>query len=387
MRRSKGVIVVGLLAVIAAGCGSPPASATPPAAGPSASAAAVETPSATATTTPTATPAPTPEPIPTPEPTPLKVPSPLTGLLVTPDVAQRHPIAVMLDDLRVARPQSGISEASIVWHAPAEGGIPRYMAIFSDHLPKEIGPVRSARVYYLSWAAEYDAVYAHSGGSPAALALLKSQGDGSLVYDANEFYHGNGAFNRVTFRSAPHNVYTSGARMHRLGIRLGATDGPIEPAWQFAPDAPLDQRPYGGSIQVVYPRNTITYRYDRDTNTYPRSVTGEKAQTDAGNGERIAPKNVVVMYAQFTETGDRKHRLDADIVGSGKASISINGRTVDGTWKKTAVKAPTQFFDASGQPVVFTAGQTFIQVVDIGTPVTIKPGSDTPPAASPTPSG
>jgi hypothetical protein len=379
------VIVLGLLAVIASACGSQPAS--PPPASPSASTAVVSTPAPTPTTTPTATPAPTPKPTPTPEPTPLKVPSPLTGLPVTPEVAQRHPIAVMLDDLRVARPQSGISEASIVWHAPAEGGIPRYMAIFSDHLPKEIGPVRSARVYYLSWAAEYDAVYAHSGGSPAALALLKSQGDGSLVYDANEFYHGNGAFNRVTFRSAPHNVYTSGARMHRLGIRLGAKDGAYESPWQFAPDGPPDQRPYGGTITVVYPRNTITYRYDRATNTWPRAVTGEKAQTDAGNGERIAPKNVVVMFAQFTQTGDRKHRLDADIIGSGKASIVINGRSIDGTWKKTAVKAPTQFFDASGEPVTFSAGQTFIQVVDIGTPVTIKPGSDTPPAASPTPSG
>ena len=147
---------------------------------------------------------------------------------------------------------------------------------------------------------------------------------------------------------------------------------PYDSPWQFAADAPLDQRPYGGSIKVVYPRNTITYRYDRDTNTYPRAVTGEKAQTDAGNGERIAPKNVVVMYAQFTQTGDRKHRLDADIVGSGKAKLSTNGRTVDGTWKKASVKAPTQFFDAAGNPFVFTAGQTFIQVVDIGTPVTIN---------------
>ena len=203
----------------------PPPVERPPPASPSASTAVVARPPPTRPRRRRATPAPTPEPTATPEPTPVKVPSPLTGLPVTLEVAERHPIAVMLDDLRVARPQSGISEASVVWHAPAEGGIPRYMAIFSDHLPKEIGPVRSARVYYLSWAAEYDAVYAHCGGSPAALALLATQGDGSLVYDANEFYHGNGAFNRVTFRSAPHNVYTSGARMHRLGIRLGAKDG------------------------------------------------------------------------------------------------------------------------------------------------------------------
>ena len=285
----------------------------------------------------------------------------------------------MLDDLRVARPQSGLSQASIVWHAPPRAASRATWRSSATSCPKRSDKQQRPGLL-LSWAAEYDAVYAHSGGSPAALALLKTKGDGDLVYDANEFYHGNGAFNRVTSRSAPHNVYTSGARMHRLGIRLGAKDKAYDSPWQFAADAPLEQRPYGGSIKVVYPRNTITYRYDRDTNRYPRAVTGEKAQTDAGNGERIAPKNVVVMYAQFTQTGDRKHRLDADIVGSGKAKLSTNGRTVDGTWKKASVKAPTQFFDAAGKPFVFTAGQTFIQVVDIGTPVTIKPGSDTPPA-------
>ena len=369
----------GLLAAILGACSAPPSSEAP------ATAAAATSPSAAAASSPppsasAATPTPTATPIPTPSPTPVavKVPSPLTGLPVSEIVAARHPIAVMIDDLRTARPQSGLSQASIVWQAPAEGGIPRYMAIFSDQLPKEIGPVRSARVYYVSWAAEWDALYAHSGGSPQALETLRARGDGSLVYDANEFAHG-GSFYRVSTRFAPHNLYTSGTKLRRLAVKLGATDGPMDPAWEFGPDAPLDQRPFGGSIVVKYPQNTITYRYDRDTNTYLRSVTGEKAETDAGDRERIAPKNVVVMFAQFTDTGDAKKRLDADIVGSGKARISTNGRTETGTWKKASVKAPTQFFDASGSPVTLTAGQTFVQVVDIGTPVTIKAGSETPP--------
>ena len=84
--------------------------------------------------------------------------------------ATRVPIAVMIDDHPDARPQVGLSSADVVWHAPAEGGIPRYMAVFHSHIQTDIGPVRSARDYFVQWAAELGAVYAHSGGSPKALA-------------------------------------------------------------------------------------------------------------------------------------------------------------------------------------------------------------------------
>jgi hypothetical protein len=285
----------------------------------------------------------------------------------------------MIDDHPDARPQSGLNLASVVWHAPAEGGVPRYMAMYLDRLPDELGPVRSARVYFIGWAAEWRAVYAHSGGSPAALRLLRRRGDGDLVYNADEYRYGGGAFERSRDRFAPHNVYTSGPRMRRLGIRLGAEDGERDPVWTFAPDAPVAERPYGGSIRVPYPWNLVIYRYDRESNRWIRQVTGEKPQVDQNDREPIGPKNVVVMYAQFTNTGDAKGRLDADIVGSGKATISTNGRTITGTWRKESTRRPTQFFDRDGRPVVLTAGQTFIQVVDLGTKVTIRPGSETPP--------
>ena len=86
------------------------------------------------------------------------------------------PIAVMIDDLSAARPQSGLSSASVVWQAPAEGGIPRYMAIFQETLPKNIGPVRSSRYYYIAWAAEWRAVYAHAGGSPRREGDAQAEG-------------------------------------------------------------------------------------------------------------------------------------------------------------------------------------------------------------------
>jgi hypothetical protein len=154
---------------------------------------------------------------------------------------------------------------------------------------------------------------------------------------------------------------------------------------------PLDQRPSGGSITVSYLANTITYKYDRTSNTYFRSVTGEAKQTDASNKQRIAPKNVIVMRMKFGPLGDNPHkgRLEADVIGSGKAWISTNGKTIVGTWKKTSVTGPTQFFDGQGRPVTLTIGQTFINVMQLTSPVSFKAGKPPAPAspvASPTPS-
>ena len=196
-------------------------------------------------------------------------------------------------------------------------------------------------------------------------------------------------FHRIHTRSAPHNVYTSGALLRKLETRLGAKDKAFKWPWVFGPDAALEDRPYGGTIKAVYPANTITYRYDRKSNSYPRSVSREGKQVDASDKKRIAPKNVIIMVVSFAAIGDKKHRLEADLVGSGRAWISTNGRTVKGTWKKSATNKPTRFYGRDGKPVTLTVGQTFIQVLPRGWSYSIKTGSDTdpnPPAASPRPS-
>jgi hypothetical protein len=124
----------------------------------------------------------------------------------------------------------------------------------------------------------------------------------------------------------------------------------------------------------------VTYRYARSTNTYRRSVSVEGKQYDAATGERIEPKNVIVMVVRFSDTGDRKHRLEADLTGSGRAWISTNGRTIEGTWKKKSTTKPTRFYDRAGNRITLTVGQTFIQVVPSANSVAITDGSDQPPA-------
>jgi hypothetical protein len=352
---------------LVAGLGSSPPSAEPSLA-----------PSSSASLPP---PSETPSPTPTPAPTPVLVAAPLTGRLVSPADAARHPIAVMIDDLSAARPQSGFNSASVVWQAPAEGGIPRYMMVFQETTPTDVGPVRSARYYYIAWAAEMRAVYVHSGGSPQALATLQAKGNGQLVYNADEFRWG-GSFRRIHTRSSPHNLYTTGRQLRALAARLGAKDKLLSWPWVFGPDAPLEDRPVGGYVQVAYlGNNTIRFAYDRASNTYLRSVTGEKQQIDAATGQRVAPKNVIVMVMHFGPLNDghpNKKRLEADVIGSGPAWVSTNGVTVKGTWKKTALTSPTQFFDAAGNPIPLTVGQTFVEVMKTTDPLKFVAGAPAP---------
>jgi hypothetical protein len=372
--------IAGLLALAAIGfaivAAAFLASAGPP---PDVAAAASGTPPpGPATGAPTPTPLPTPTPSPTPDPTPVLVPAPLTGLRVSPELAAFHPIAVMIDDHRDARPQAGFNAAAVVWQAPAEGGIPRYMLIFQDRLPALIGPIRSARQYYIDWAAEWRAVFVHVGGEPGAMATLRSEGTGELVWNVDGIRFEGTYLWRSTDHRAPHNVYSDADHLREVAAVVGATDGPIAPAWTFGPHAPRSARPIGTTLTIHYPYETITYRYDAATNTYLRFIDAAvEPQVDAADGQVVAPSNVVILRVPFGPLNDGhpdKDRLQAEDIGSGEAIISTNGRIIHGTWSKSSVTGPTLLFDSAGGPVTLTAGQTFVQVIAPAYAFEVSPG-------------
>jgi hypothetical protein len=386
-------IAIAILGIVAASQigtlfpGGAAAATSPPGPSPSPSPAA---PSATVVASaPTETPAPPTAPPPSQPPPIQLVPAPLTGLLVSPEQALRHPIAVMVDDQSDARPQSGFNSASIVWQAPAEGGIPRYMLVFQDTIPEGVGPVRSSREYYIEWASELNAVYVHAGGSPQALATLAAKGNGQWVYNAEAFRWEGRYMWRTTDRFPPHNLYTDGKHLRTLGNRLGAEDEAIDPYWLFAPDATRDLRPTGGVIRLGYPTEIVTYRYDVSTNTYRRYINGSRqVQRDRAGGDIVAPKNVVILRMDFGPLNDghpSKHRLEAQNVGKGVAYIATNGRTIKGQWRKASPTAPTLLFDADGNRLVLTAGQTFVQVLDTSIYYTLSIRDGKPPVWIPPP--
>jgi hypothetical protein len=332
------------------------------------------------------TPTPTTESTPSPVVTPLLYEATTDGVLLTEGqaaLATRHPIAVMIDDQIRARPQSGLSQADIVYQAPAEGGVPRYMAIFQTQDPASIGPIRSSRLYFVAWAMEWRAAYVHVGGATNALNFIYLN-NGKYVWNAeyNQWGGKAGYMWRVDTRVSPHNVYSSGPKLQDLAKMLGATAPYTTTPWTFGADVQPDDRPIGGSISVPYPANHITYQYDRVTNTYPRGVSGEPAQIDVGNGRQVAPSNVIVLYqpigALLGSNNVKKGRLEIDYVGHGKAMVFCNGAAIEAQWSKKSDVAPTLLTYAGGpekgQPVPLVRGQIFIQIVPPDLAVTWKPG-------------
>jgi len=387
-----GAVVIVGGALLASGALAPPGASPTPSLVAAVSPAVTPAPATpTATVPPTATPEPTPSPTPTPPP----VAATTDGIWLPASeaaLATRHPMAVMIDDQALARPQSGLASANIVWQAPAEGGIPRYMAIFQTTAAPAIGPVRSSRLYFVAWAAEWKAMYVHVGGAPNALAYLHAN-TGKTIYDADEFRWGGAAgyLWRITTRFAPHNVYTSTTKLDQLEVRLKATAPQTTSPYTFQDDALPSQRPVGGSIVVPYLANRISYTYDPATNRYRRAVTGEKVQVDAGTNQAVAPANVVVLMMSVgplvnspgASTNEKKHRLELGYVGHGNALVFNNGRVVKAIWSKASTTAPTLLKYASGsqagQPVPFVRGQIFFQVVATGTTISYKIGSLPPP--------
>jgi hypothetical protein len=309
----------------------------------------------------------------TPKPKPV-VPqiiySTLTGLPV-PDASinQRPVVGAMIENSLDARPQSGLSEAGVVFEAVAEGGVTRFLALFQDTSPADIGPIRSARPYYVQWAMGFDAAYAHVGGSPDALNDIKAWG----THDMNQFANG-GSYHRISSRAAPHNVYTSVEALRNLATSKGYGSSytgfthTIKDAPSAAPNATsLDFKLSGYTYDPHY-------AYNASTNSYDRSEAGD-AHTDANTGKQISPKVVIAIVVPLVRgalDSSGAYYSDYNPIGSGTAYIFQNGVVTPATWNKSGNGAPLTFTDANGQNVPLNPGQAWISAVSAASGVIYK---------------
>lgn len=372
MSKRTATLLAAITLAIAAGVVSAGLLLSPPA-----QTAALPSPSPVPSPTPTATPVPTASPSaspsPAPTPTPDNLAADLTGVLVSKEMAHRLPIAVVIDDNRIARPQSGFNGAAIVYQAPADGGETRYLFVFQEHDSRDVGPVRSGRIYLAEWASEVRAAIGHYGGDRKTRKWLATY-HGKLFWSVDGMGRGNGAYHRIRTRKAPHNAYTSTAALRAMAKRLKAPATIVADAFlrPFIDEGPAAARPATQKIRIPYRTGVVQYAYDPKTNLYLRSLDG-RVQNDPADGKRVTTRNVVVLFMPF--------RIDAKIepgharpvvgsIGSGKAWIFREGEVVSGTWRKQKQTGPTRLFDASGHEVPLVRGNTFFQVVPLGTKVT-----------------
>ncbi|MFA6533866.1 MAG: DUF3048 domain-containing protein [Patescibacteria group bacterium] len=280
------------------------------------------------------------------------------------------PVALMIENQVEARPQAGLSQAQLVYEAVTEGGIPRFMAVSASNqeIPK-IGPVRSARPYFVEWAGELGGLYLHCGGSPAALQKL----DGNTeLTDINEFYQGE-YFWRDGGRAAPHNIYTSSELIVELKTTSDLSLSGDYDSWQFVDEATITDRvvttTYLSFNYSSYNAYFTEWFYNPADNLYYREQAGEPHR-DA-DGTQITAKNVVVQFIP-AKTLDGIGRQEIKTVGEGKAIILKNGEKIEGTWEKGGLRSRTKFYDGAGVEIQFNRGTTWIEVIPAGREIVIK---------------
>ncbi len=307
---------------------------------------------------------------PKPAPKPTTVPSTLSGLLVSPELNQKPVTAVMVENSLDARPQSGLSQAGVVFEAIAEGGVTRFMALYQDTAPDNVGPIRSARPYYVAWALGFDAGYAHVGGSPDGLADIKAWGARDLDQFAN-----SGSYHRIDTRYAPHNVYTGIPTLNQLEAAKGYTTSTYT-GFTRKPAAP-SKAPTARSIDFAlsgYYYNPH-FDYNAATNSYNRSEAGA-AQTDENSGQQLSPNVVVAMITPLGQgelDSSGAYYSNYTVVGSGAAYIFQDGDVTTGQWTKSANNSPITFTDSAGKPIGLNPGQTWLTAVNSDAGVSYTP--------------
>lgn len=298
-----------------------------------------------------------------------KVARRIDGAYVAPAEKNVWPVAVMIDNHPAARPQAGLSQASIVYETLAEGGIPRFMAVFASgtKLPL-IGPVRSTRPYFVRYAAEYRAEMAHAGGSPDGLLLLNS-----LRMPNIEGLKGKTA--RYFFRyggSGVHNLFTNSVLLS-AALKQARYDRykPTYRAWVFKDEAKRADRPKKGTGVTIDlgagAAFAVRYTYDRATNSYLR-FTGGRAHVDRNTKKQIRVKNVVLLFVPKEKVLDKKGRLELKTIGSGKGVLLQDGRATTISWKKSTTYGRTILTTSNKKEVQFNRGSIWIEVVPAGHP-------------------
>jgi Protein of unknown function (DUF3048) N-terminal domain/Protein of unknown function (DUF3048) C-terminal domain/PEGA domain len=276
------------------------------------------------------------------------------------------PLAIIVENEMHARPQAGLDRADIVYEALAEGGITRFLAVYASQSADVIGPVRSARDYFVEWAHEYTAPLVHIGASPQGYAAIAA----TRTLDLDEI-KGQPGFWRSSERPAPHNAYTStdGAR-GALGSRAVAKGSYSGLRFADMPLARTGEPATEATIRFGGWKYTAGWTYEPSSNEYLRDMDDEP-HLDAETGEQLRATNVLLEWVDsWLIPGDREGRLEFASVGSGRVVLLVDGVAVEGRWQKDSHEAPTKYVTEDGRPLLLNPGPTWIEVIPAAGSVT-----------------
>ncbi|OJU15123.1 MAG: hypothetical protein BGN88_02995 [Clostridiales bacterium 43-6] len=300
--------------------------------------------------------------------------NPLSGMNdLSPSDIGKRPIAMMINNLSSSgknnahEVQSGVGKAEIVYETLAEGGVTRYLAVFSNIYKDEdyIGTIRSSRYTYAELALGHDALYVHCGSDDLyTTPFMKQMGMDDLDLGANASSAGERKKNGKAFE---HTLYTTGKKLSKVIDKLDRrTDLRAEktkPYFNFnSPDSPKSLSLPALNVKVKFSDSYISnFRYDEKTGDYKKGQGGN-AQKDYYTGKQIAVKNVIVLFTEIATRPDNYH-TKADL-GSGSGYYFSNGTYTTIKWSKNGPKNPLSLSDENGQPLSINAGHSWICITE-----------------------
>ncbi|MBQ2106863.1 MAG: DUF3048 domain-containing protein [Lachnospiraceae bacterium] len=288
-----------------------------------------------------------------------KISSYLTGELVDVEKANRRPLAIMMSNDKEAQPHYGINRAGVVYEAPVEGTMNRFMAIIEDYDDLErIGSVRSCRTYYTYFAREFDAIYAHFGQSTFAVPYLENVDNINGVEGV-----GGNAFFRSNDKKAPHNAYASASKIKKTIEKLGYSteySDSYQGHFKFAGGTTQVQLDGQDAYKVVpgYSYNEPWFEYNEEDGLYYRYQYGAAHK---GNEGQIAVKNIIIQYAEWGYYATTDY-LNINLHTGREGYYITNGKAIPVTWKKDGEFGVTRYYDLEGNEIILNKGKTWICV-------------------------
>ena len=301
---------------------------------------------------------------------------PLTGQVLDAPYTGR-PTAVVINNLKAAMPQSGISQADMLYEFETEGGITRMLAIFSDLTNVgSIGPIRSDRTYFNNIVSSYDIPVVHCGGGSRALKGQYDRGHTLEKWDHIDQVSYGSYFYRDTQRrqqgyAYEHTLFTTGEKLINALEKLNfntITEEGVDYGLNFSEDVSVSGETANQITVKFHGKKETSFTYDADNGLYLASQYGNK-HMDAAANKQMAYKNVLVIQAKQDRIKDGKYtRSYYDMIGEGKGYFACNGQMIPMQWSRKTVTDPFVYTMEDGTPLTLGVGTSYIAVVDTEAP-------------------
>ena len=290
-----------------------------------------------------------------------------------------RPIAFMIDNNKNAQPQASLNSTYLVYEIIVEGGESRLMALFKGKVADEVGPIRSARHYFIDYAMENDALYAHLGMSPQAQATFQEFGIQHIngqVYDTGKARTDTSLYWRAKHKKAPHNAYTNTESILEVAKGYGwKTTSDKKPVLNYVTEeVELNSEDAFAvqSVKIPYTKShVVEYKYNSETGRYTRWSKGKK-MFDEMTSEEVTTKNLIITLAEnYTlDDGEDKGRQDVLTIGSLDGYYITNGKAIKIKCNKASRFEQTKYVDLNGNEIKVNDGNTWINVCPIDAELT-----------------